>query len=85
MSNTGDNLRKDVSYKSNTNSHTDLVMSMYKSLVQTMQDHFPKADQRLLFDITKYPTAYQDWDGSVVLKFVYPNDNIDLEAKKNWV
>lgn len=41
--------------------------------------------QRLLFDIIKYKTAYEDWDGSVLLKFVYPSDNIDLEAKKNRV
>jgi hypothetical protein len=38
-----------------------------------------------LFDIIKYQTAYQDWDGSVLLKFVYPSNNVDLEAKKNWV
>ncbi len=38
-----------------------------------------------MFDIIKYQTAYQDWDGSVLLKFVYPSNNVDLEAKKNWV
>jgi hypothetical protein len=38
-----------------------------------------------LFEIIKYQTAYQDWDGSVLLKFVYPSNNVDLEAKKNWV
>jgi hypothetical protein len=70
---------------SNTVSHSDAVINGYRSLVQKMQVHFPKVDQRLLFDIIKYQTAYEDWDGSVLLKFVYPSDNIDLEAKKNWV
>jgi hypothetical protein len=42
--------------------------------------------QRLLLDIIKYQTTYQDWDGSVLLKFVYPSNKIDLESKKkNWV
>jgi hypothetical protein len=50
-----------------------------------MQAHFPKVDHRLLFDIIKYQRTYEDWDGSVLLKFVYSSDNIDLEAKKNWV
>jgi hypothetical protein len=70
---------------SNTVSHSDAVMNEYRTLIQKMQDHFPKVNQRLLFDIIKYQTAYEDWDGSVLLKFVYPGDNIDLEAKKSWV
>jgi hypothetical protein len=88
MSDTEDVLRKDVrsnENSSNTISHSDAVMNEYRALVQKMQAHFPKVDQRLLFDIIKYQTAYEDWDGSVLLKFVYPGDNIDLEAKKNWV
>jgi hypothetical protein len=58
---------------------------MYRTLVQKMQDLFPNVDQCLLLDIIKYQTTYQDWDGSVLLKFVYPSNNIDVESKKNWV
>ena len=88
MSDIGDVLREDVrpnKHSSNTVSHSDAVMNVYRTLVQKMQAHFPKVDQRLLFDIIKYQAAYEDWDGSVLLKLVYPSDNIDLEAKKNWV
>jgi hypothetical protein len=88
MSDTKDVLREDVRPNGNSSnpvSHSDAVMNVYRTLVQKMQTHFPKVDQRLLFDIIKYQTAYHDWDGSVLLKFVYPSDNIDLEAKKNWV
>jgi hypothetical protein len=83
-----DALREDVrpnKNPSNTLPHSDAVMNEYRTLVQKMQAHFPKVDQRLLFDIIKYQTTYEDWDGSVLLKFVYPSDNIDLELKKNWV
>jgi hypothetical protein len=88
MSDVKDVLREDVRPKdnsSNTVSPSDAVMNEYRALVQKMQSYFPKVDQRLLFDIIKYQTAYEDWDGSVLLKFVYPSDSIDLEAKKNWV
>jgi len=86
MVNTGDTLRKNATLDDNTtNSHTDTILNMYRALVQKMQDLFPKVDQRLLLDIIKYQTTYHDWDGSVLLKFVYPSNNIDLESKKNWV
>jgi hypothetical protein len=88
MSDVKDVLREDVRPKdnsSNTVSPSDAVMNEYRALVQKMQSYFPKVDQRLLFDIIKYQTSYEDWDGSVLLKFVYPSDSIDLEAKKNWV
>lgn len=88
MSDTKDVVREDVrsnENSSNTVSHSVALMNEYRTFVQKMQAHFPKVDQRLLFDIIKYQTAYEDWDGSVLLKFVYPADNVDLEAKKNWV
>ena len=86
MVNTGDTLRENATLDDNTtNSHTDIILNMYRALVQKMQDLFPKVDQRLLLDIIKYQTTYQDWDGSVLLKFMYPSNKIDLESKKNWV
>jgi hypothetical protein len=58
---------------------------MYENFVQQMREHFSKVDQRLLLDMVKYQTFYKDWDGSVLLKLVYPSTNVDLESKKNWV
>jgi hypothetical protein len=88
MPSPGNSLREstNVDYKaSNDNSRTELVLSMYRNMVSQIQEHFPKVDLRLLLDITKYQTSYQDWDGSVLLKLVYPSSNIDLESKKDWV
>ena len=86
MVNTRENLRENATLDDNTtNSNTDTILNMYRALIQKMQDLFPKVDQRLLLDIIKYQTTHQDWDGSVLLKFVFPSNNIDLESKKNWV
>ena len=65
--------------------HTYAILSMYENFVQQMREHFSKVDQRLLLDMVKYQTFYKDWDGSVLLKLVYPSTNVDLESKKNWV
>jgi hypothetical protein len=70
---------------SSNNSHTNAILSMYENFVHQMQEYFPKVDQRLLLDIIKYQTSYEGWDGSILLKLVYPSANIDLESKKNWV
>lgn len=77
---TGDNGKSSVNYP-----HTDAILSMYENFVQQMREHFSKVDQCLLLDMVKYQTFYKDWDGSVLLKLVYPSTNVDLESKKNWV
>jgi hypothetical protein len=89
MANSEDTLREDEgalhnSYN-NDKSHADTVLDMYRALREKMQDHFPKVDQHLLFDIIRYQTAYQDWDGNAILKLVYKDKDTDLESKKNWV
>jgi hypothetical protein len=46
---------------------------------------FPKADQKLLLNVLQLETIYDDWEGSVMLKVVYPADKVDLDAKKDWI
>jgi hypothetical protein len=46
---------------------------------------YPKVDQRLLLDILRFETTYKDWEGSVMLKIVYPAEGIDIEKKKDWI
>jgi hypothetical protein len=35
-------------------------------------------------DVLKYETSYKDWEGSAMLKIVYPV-NSDILAKKEWL
>ena len=46
---------------------------------------FPKVDQKLLLDILQFETPYKDWEGSVMLKIVYPATISDIDAKKDWI
>jgi hypothetical protein len=57
----------------------------YEELLDESATLFPKVDQRLLLDILKFETTYKDWEGSVMLKIVYPADRIDMEHKKDWI
>jgi hypothetical protein len=50
-----------------------------------MQTNFPKVDQRLLIDIFYFQNTYKDWEGSVLLKLVYPRDKVDINSKKEWI
>jgi hypothetical protein len=57
----------------------------YTELLGESATLFPKVDQRLLLDILKFETTYKDWEGSVMLKIVYPADRINMEHKKDWI
>ena len=46
---------------------------------------FPKVDQKLLLNILQFETTYKDWEGSVMLKIVYPATISDIDAKKDWI
>jgi len=61
------------------------LKSLYKELMQEASALFPKVDQRLLMDILKFESTYEDWEGSVMLKIVYPVKNIDIQRKKDWL
>ena len=61
------------------------LKSLYKNLLDGGSKLFPKVDQRLLMDVLKFGTTYDDWEGSVMLKIVYPAENIDIQKKKDWL
>ena len=61
------------------------VMTTYNSFIKELASRFPKVDQRLLLDIIHFQTAYKDWEGSVLLKLVYPKDRVDMNLKKDSI
>jgi hypothetical protein len=56
----------------------------YQDFLNRSSTLFPKVDQKLLLNILHFETAYSDWEGSVLLKVVYPAGT-DLNKKKEWV
>jgi hypothetical protein len=69
--------------KSN-NAYSAKLKSRYQNFLQEAAALFPKVDQKLLLNILQFETAYSDWEGSVMLKIVYPAAT-DLDAKKEWI
>jgi hypothetical protein len=62
-----------------------ILKSSYKQFVQRASDLFPKVDQKLLMNILQFEVAYDDWEGSVLLKVVYPADRVNMDAKKDFI
>lgn len=60
------------------------LKSSYQNLLQEAATLFPKVDQKLLLNIVQFETTYGDWEGSVLLKVVYPAGK-DMEMKKEWI
>ena len=69
--------------KSN-NAYSAKLKSRYQNFLQEAASLFPKVDQKLLLNILQFETVYSDWEGSVMLKIVYPADT-DLDTKKEWI
>ncbi len=61
------------------------LLTDYNNFLKDMQTNFPKVDQRLLIDIFYFQNTYKDWEGSVLLKLVYPRDKVDINRKKEWI
>jgi hypothetical protein len=61
------------------------LKSNYKQFLQEAANLFPKVDQKLLMNILQLQVTYDDWEGSVLLKIVYPADRVDLNAKKEFI
>ena len=36
-------------------------------------------------DMLKFESTYEDWEGSVMLKIIYPSKGIDIPSKKDWI
>ena len=56
----------------------------YASFLDRAAALFPKVDQKLLLKILQFQTTYNDWEGNVLLKLVYPA-GVDVEKKKEWI
>ena len=68
-----------------TTSKSAKLKSSYQNLVEDAAHLFPKVDQKLLLNILQFETSYGDWEGSVMLKIVYPVGKEDLDTKKEWI
>jgi hypothetical protein len=64
---------------------SEILKSNYQRFLQEAANLFPKVDQKLLMNILQFEVAYGDWEGSVLLKIVYPAGKVDLNAKKNFI
>lgn len=61
------------------------LKTAYETFLQEAATLFPKVDQKLLLNILQLQTNYQDWEGSVMLKIIYPATISDIDAKKDWI
>ena len=61
------------------------LKTAYETFLQEAATLFPKVDQKLLLNILQLQTNYQDWEGSVMLKILYPATIPDIDAKKDWI
>lgn len=69
----------------NLRSTANKMKKMYNDLLKESAALYPKVDQKLLLDILKFETNYKDWEGSVMLKIVYPGEGVDMDKKKDWI
>ena len=78
------NNRSESSTSTSTTSSSKLKTA-YETFLQEAATLFPKVDQKLLLNILQFQTSYQDWEGSVMLKIIYPATISDIDAKKDWI
>jgi hypothetical protein len=79
-----DNQSVSSTTSASTTSSSKLKTS-YETFLQEASTLFPKVDQKLLLNILQFETTYKDWEGSVMLKIVYPATISDIDAKKDWI
>ncbi len=78
----------DQSVSSTTSTSTtssSKLKTSYETFLQEVATLFPKVDQKLLLNILQFETTYKDWEGSVMLKIVYPATISDIDVKKDWI
>lgn len=61
------------------------LRSAYQNFLDELVSLFPKVDQKLLLNMLQFETSYDDWEGSVMLKVIYPAEKVDIESKKEWI
>lgn len=67
-----------------TTANASELRHVYEDFLRKASTLFPKVDQKLLLTILQYQTTYSDWEGSVLLKIVYPAGT-SMDRKKEWV
>lgn len=67
-----------------TSANASELRHAYEDFLRKASTLFPKVDQKLLLTILQYQTTYSDWEGSVLLKIVYPAGT-NMDRKKEWV
>jgi hypothetical protein len=78
------NNQSESSTSTSTTSSSKLKTA-YETFLQEAATLFPKVDQKLVLNILQLQTNYQDWEGSVMLKILYPATIPDIDAKKDWI
>jgi hypothetical protein len=78
------NNQSESSTSTSTTSSSKLKTA-YETFLQEAATLFPKVDQKLLLNMLQFETTYQDWEGSVMLKIIYPASISDIDAKKDWI
>ena len=76
---------QNVSSRSASTTPSTKLKIAYETFLREAATLFPKVDQKLLLDILQFETTYKDWEGSVMLKIVYPATISDIDAKKDWI
>ncbi len=66
-------------------SASSALISKYREFLEQASNLFPKVDQKLLMNILHFEVTYDDWEGSVLLKIVYPADKVNMDAKKDFI
>jgi hypothetical protein len=84
MEKTSINNQSESSTSTSTTSSSKLKTA-YETFLQEAATLFPKVDQKLLLNMLQFETTYQDWEGSVMLKIIYPASISDIDAKKDWI
>jgi hypothetical protein len=78
------NKSKESSSSSLSSQSDSRLKTAYQNFLNELASLFPKVDQKLLLNMLQLETSYSDWEGSVMLKVVYPA-NINIESKKEWI
>jgi hypothetical protein len=73
------------SSRSTSTTLSSKLKTAYETFLQEAATLFPKVDQKLLLNMLQFETTYQDWEGSVMLKIIYPASISDINAKKDWI
>jgi hypothetical protein len=85
MEKTSINNQSVSSTTSTSTTSSSKLKTSYETFLQEAATLFPKVDQKLLLNILQFETTYKDWEGSVMLKIVYPATISDIDVKKDWI